>query len=350
MADYVCPIRMARARFAFLALCFTISAVVPTASIGCTCLPTTLQRQYDGAKAIAIATVTGCAKGQPDRNGSCPGREWHFDVMEKFKGEPPHNTFGGMTSCDLGGAIGSTYLLFFDQDGNADLCGGSRALDDPNRSQPGASHISTVEMLRDYRDGRVADLSHPWNFSGDLAGRCAIHHSFDGLSIVFSYVYDGPQLVLHPGERITTPRLVMSLMHPSWYAAGATSFRVDGVDQPLQRVTRSTEIGHSPSSRRITITNDVAVGDTAQALFELMQRPVDVVVSGTRPHAGRSEWREFQSSTRTTRLASSGEKLVACMQAHSRAYCFNPEPGNDIKIPFCVPLPDDDVSSSRGAP
>lgn len=303
-------------------------ALPDVAAFACSCapLPSTLQQHYDRAAAIAIVKAVGCAEGEPNASGHCESRKWRFEVLEAIKGTPPHDIAGGTTSCDLSARMGEKVLLFMDERGDAASCGGSTRLDDPRLPDV----EERVAMLRDFRDGRAPDLAHPWTFR-DTGRACQVQHAFSGFAITFNYVYDGPQLVLAPGQRVDQPLLTMSLVHPV-YEIDLTSIQIDGAEVSLTR--RRSEMSSPMRSERVTLVSDVALGDQAEKLFELMLKPIEVVVSGVLMQS-----REFRVSTRTTRLRDVSERFDACRKEHPKIHCFNPAADNDIEQPFCVPVP-----------
>lgn len=152
-------------------------------ALSCAVRNFTLAEAYEDASSIIIGIVTECREPvsrDPWTNG---GADCSFDSLEVLKASKPARDYRGVASsqaCGLSLQVGSQYLLFLD-DQNRPLYY-SAALDG-DRSFTQLPHAHAT-ILRQFRDGRVADLSGPWFFQ-EFADTCAMSHSAGGHVIAF---------------------------------------------------------------------------------------------------------------------------------------------------------------------
>jgi hypothetical protein len=283
----------------------------------CSCRAATLQNHYDSAETIVVAKVSGCAAGKPDERGQCRNREWAFQVVEDLKGAreaitPERRRLGGTSTCDLGGEMGKTYLLFLRADSKADICDGSGSLE----GDEGIRRKQDLEMLREYRDGVSKDLSGPWNYRDD-GWACTIDHRFGEAAMRFAYVYAGPQPVAddqHGRAGFDWRSPTLSAWPVYGTMVGPTLFQVDGTEHILSRQVMEISL---PQAASVPFARDQAAGDAAMALLEQMAAGVEVLIAGTTANpTTRSAAIPFRSVTRTTRLAAAATKFKACIAAH----------------------------------
>ncbi len=157
----------------------------------CFYLHFTLEKDYRRADSIVVAHASGCPDSQLPISGRCPDQLYSFDVIEVLKDSVPSRDHGGVIQgsrkmgCGMYFRIGHSYLLFIDENGNLNHgASGYLSADD-------ARSIATEErlqILRQYRDHMIEDLSGPWRFF-DHGRACHVNHSFEGGSLSFSYVY-----------------------------------------------------------------------------------------------------------------------------------------------------------------
>lgn len=321
----------------------------PAAAWSCKGSSSTLAEDHAAAEAIVIGQVGGGCPGDalPVR-GRCPDERYHIDVLEVLKDSVPSRDFNGVYEgrelCEVILHPGRRYLLFITGDGTLDH-GASGALKGKTaRTWVMQEH---VRILRDYRDGKIGDLSGPWRFV-DTTVSCRIVHDVAArgtISFGFQYAENeqplrglepswdadgnveyaqGPPLPdeLRPEVRYEgpEPRVGEVWFHADFPAAGRTmqdaaTVRVGGKAWALQTAQETMVIDEmDPVVRRY----EIALGDTATEILEAMRTPADVVVrtrlaaaAGRSPPAGAGGERTFE--TRTTQIGEAAAKFIDCI-------------------------------------
>ena len=120
------------------------------------CERSILQEDYEHAARIVVAEAAACAGGIQPADGGCPPELWRFDVLETLKSRSPSTQAEPLF---LKGAYvpGSVYLFFLDRHGVPFECGGRRPLSGDDL--PALWAREHLEILRQYRDGLISDLS-----------------------------------------------------------------------------------------------------------------------------------------------------------------------------------------------
>lgn len=150
-----------------------------------------LEERYAAADAIVVAQANSCADSKLPINGLCPDYLYQFDVLEVLKDSTPSRdhsgTFKGSdrTGCGQAFWIGQPYLLFLDEKGLPlrDLSGPLSG----DHWTVGTTKES-AEVLRQFRDRKVGDLSGAWRFS-DSGLTCKLDHILSEAVIEVQYDY-----------------------------------------------------------------------------------------------------------------------------------------------------------------
>ncbi len=344
-------VNLDNSRLLLLAACAAISSGVAAAS-DCGYPRFTLEVDYQRADSIVVATVSGCPDSQLPVNDECPDQLYSLNVIEVLKDSVPSRNHGGVIQgirnmgCGMYIRVGQSYVLFLDE--NGDPSPGASG----NLSGDDSSIISTeqrLQILRQYQDGLIDDLSEPWRFN-DSGRSCHINHSFKGgdLSFAFGYVDDEyyrshklERSVGSGGEiRMDTSPLVpeeesfhgemigpnfgrdaivlsVSLENSVTAVRGSVSIRVGSRVWPLQRRTIVFEAGNSTP---VNIVTEVTGGDAAIEILDAMSEPTDIVISavasGISPEVVDESPLRFE--TRTTQLPSAANKFKACVEGTQR--------------------------------
>lgn len=208
-----------------------------------------------------------------------------------------------------------------------------------------------LDILRQYRDGVVDDLSGPWWFM-DTSVSCNVNHRFagGGISIVFGYAAFKGRVSLAPSrgpngelqfdvqpippaiEHMLSPKytgptydpgdvvLAVSLKDAVELVPGSVSINVDSQTWPLFRRTITMSPTTSPQSTHSYVTG----GAPALKIVAAMSRPTTVaisaaragVVSTERPSASTTALVQFK--TQTTQFVEAAKKLQACVDGTAR--------------------------------
>jgi hypothetical protein len=187
---------MSRGRTHVLAaVAVTVLFVDRANALTCAYEPLSLEDSYARADGIVVAQVLGCADSAIPENGRCPDYRYHLETIEVLKEPEPWQNFSGgylgadgMTRCGQAFASDESYLLFFDRSGSI-ISSASGALKGPYPQTRETQR--KLAILRQYRDGRVADLSDPWIFT-DVGLACELTQHVAGHEISFFYGYTEP--------------------------------------------------------------------------------------------------------------------------------------------------------------
>ena len=331
------------------------------AVLATTCVPnySTLQEDYELADAIVLAQASSCAQGEPVGGWNCEDRLFNLDVIEVIKDSVPSRDYGGAYAgadlawgCGLGYQLGETYLIFFDGKGGYST-GSARVSGDDMGVFLAEQRL---DVLRQYRDGSVADLSGPWWFM-DTGVSCSVSHRFAGGGISVGLGYGdykgrvagmprrGPDGELQfdvqpmpPGtqpllEQTTTGPvydpgdvvLSVSLKDAADLVPASVSIKVDGRAWPLWQRTTTMRAGVSDQK----IYSFATAGNPALEILDAMSRPSAVVVTVARggdsggieaatdgATAGTPMLTSFK--TRSTQFANTSAKLKACIDGTAR--------------------------------
>lgn len=306
-----------------LTTCVVLLALNPTGvthACSCTLESTSLENKYEWADNVLIARISGCAPDRLQEDGYCRGHGWTFETIEELKGSnavvrvQPGDADGVLTSCDVALKVGETYLLFL-REGRTSFCSGTLNLsrNDDEFGEIGFHEFATrqIEVLRAYRDGAIERVTGPWYFI-DRGWGCAIEHQFDGAHISISYQRAWPpEAVLWPGAGpVPEPGPFLSVVPlPRAVLVGPAQLQVDGKPVPLTRetVTWSGADAH---------TREGAKGDAVLALLDAMNRPVELVFSGTRSGRGGAD-EPFAATTHTALFRDAAARFSACMASHA---------------------------------
>jgi hypothetical protein len=158
-----------------------------------TCIysPSTLADSYANARGVVVAQVTGCAGRAVPTNGYCPDHLYHLSVLEVLKDSVPARDFSGayrgagFMDCGTALSLGQTYLLFVTETGSLDHDAGGALKAKAARTR---QLQQTLQILRDYRDGKIGELADPWSFV-DNGLSCDLQHEVAGQELAFSYAY-----------------------------------------------------------------------------------------------------------------------------------------------------------------
>ncbi|MFK8031673.1 MAG: hypothetical protein AB8G18_15660 [Gammaproteobacteria bacterium] len=208
-------------RIIFRAVLFTL-ATWPFAAFACSCgKPPTLHNRYNNNAYVLTVVFTEVAPFDKDN------MRYKFEVTEHIKGERPGNEFITNKSTSMCGAqffIGREYLLLLNGTENKiALC--SSALEIGRRIPE-----STLQRIRDYRDGKRPDLHPPWAFTDDR-GLCTLHAFFqpvknsrigyDRISFLYRYAYDSSQKKLNNPQAL--PGYVGTHLEMEYYAGNKSA-------------------------------------------------------------------------------------------------------------------------------
>lgn len=346
--------------------------------------PRSLAESWERANGIVIAQVLGCADGALPVNGVCPGSRHHFEAQEILKEASPRREFSGayprtppsgfrsvcirqdsslrpaLPCFDPRFELGASHLLFFDEEGeiNWALSGNLNATDSEPRLMPSQSPLlqAYVRILRDYRDGRINDLAEPWIFSDD-GSSCRLQQRILTRQLAFSYIYDDTQFnsqfrlaEISDGLQrwvsrapVDTPSgdFVQELVTPEMQL-GVVAFSV-AFDRNLQTEANSARVAIGGQSwplvtSNITVTmqgsaeafvsiaQDLALGDAAQEIFDVLLSPVDLRITKRAIQLEQSGVSSIPPAeldhpvieTRSTQFAVPAEAFADCVDRNER--------------------------------
>lgn len=336
----------------FLLLLLTSISCAQTAfATSCAGVSSTLQEDYDNADSIILAQVSGCADRALPQNGTCPDQRYSFTTLEVLKDSIPSRDHdedlqgADMMGCGMHFAVGKDYLLFFNQDGTLNhSASGYLSGDDPRIYTAN----DRLNIIRQFRDGLVPDLSEPWKFM-DTGLNCIINHLFKGGSLSFSFYYakndygpmsmdvsKGPNGEVQydpkpypPGreppkvERIgpdferNDVVFAVSLKDPERIVEGSISINIGQRSWPLQRMTVVVDAFGINSH---TVHSEVTGGEPVLEILDAMNQQTDIVISGLPIGIAATPVSEspVHYSTQTTQLPMVAERFKACIDGTER--------------------------------
>ncbi len=175
-----------------LAIIIASVGSTPINAYASSCMPRpfTLSEAYEAADSIIIAMVTGRKDGAGnERLAPLQGVMFSFDSLEVLKESTPTRDHRGVANssdmgCGLSLQIGKQYLLFLDSDNRPLYFSGH--LDGHNHRTAVPTRYASI--LRQYRNGAIADLSEPWQFS-DTGISCGLNQRIKNNFIGFGFFY-----------------------------------------------------------------------------------------------------------------------------------------------------------------
>ena len=328
------------------------------ASEECIYTSSTLEADYAKADAVFVAQVTGCAGFRLPENGRCPDELYSLDSVDVLKESVSSRDLGGVIKgsktvvCGLVFRSGYWFLLFMDANGNPyPAASGRLGAADPNSTLT----MERLQILNQYRDQKIEDLSKPWYFEDD-GFSCRVTRNFNvirpfhniqsfiGGTLFFGYEYAqndyfgqyrllesrGPngeyRLDVEPGAP-ESMSLHFEMIGISYgrnevdfsvsfgdltAVEGSVSIRIADREWPLQRRTITYRLGDSEPQ---TIVVEAADNDAADEILESMSQPTDVVISavasGIQPELTDQSPMRFE--IRTTRFRGSSKEFRACV-------------------------------------
>jgi hypothetical protein len=331
-------------------------------ALTCAYEPLSLEESYALAEGIVVARVLGCADGATPENGRCADYRYHLETIEVLKQpEPWQNISGayqgadGMTRCGQAFTSGESYLLFFDRSGSIISSAGG-ALKGP---YPQTRETQwKLAILREYRDGRVADLADPWIFS-DVGLSCELKQRVAGHEISFVYPYtepsgeyaygvefddDGNPTLANPTpvSRGFSQGMAREIEGPQ-FEPNSLSFSVRFLDYlETERDTGTISVGdgawdletqiltmYRDGRELFSLSSDLALGESAQQIFDAMLAPAHVTIrkrGQAQPAAGVTRTptpvtgpEDVVVETRTTQFAGDAKKFQQCIDGTRRA-------------------------------
>lgn len=327
--------------------CYSSSAIATS----CAGVSSTLQEDYDQAESIILAQVSGCADQSLPQNNSCPNQLYSFTTLEVLKDSVPSrdhdNDLQGadMSGCGMYFGVGRNYLLFFDENGNLNhnasgyLNGADVRVYSTN---------DRLDIIRQYRDGLIPDLSEPWKFM-DTGLNCTISHRFKGGAMTLSFYYAskdyGPMTMdisygpdgeiqydpkpYPPGREPPKVEIIgpeferdsvmidVSLENPEQFVEGSTSIKIGQQSWPLQR---TTVVVDAFGIDKHTVHSDVIGGESALEILDAMNGSRDIAISGVPIGIGATPVTEtpVRYETKTTQLPNAAKKFSACADGTAR--------------------------------
>lgn len=316
---------------------------IAAGALSCAMPVNTLAEAYDEADSIIIGLVTDCAEPVSSDPWTGGGAGCSFDTLEVLKAAVPARDYRGTAdseACGLSLQVGNQYLLFLDED-NRPLPFSTGLNGDSNRA---ALPREQVRILRQFRDGAVADLSDPWIFY-EQDGTCTISHAVGGYQIAFSQrkvaaepsgndftrdVVDGKTVLT--GKAVVTGEMPhgdqpdVTIVMP----ADTPEFPLDGLmldvafleppvperravltagsaTWPLYRMEISIAFGNGRAHRMVTYH---VGGEAAEEILSAMLEPTDVTIAATLV-APPSSVAEPQSGQATLRVAPGGNAVFS---------------------------------------
>ena len=213
-----------------------------------------------------------------------------------------------------------------------------------------------LKILRDYRDGRVDDVSDLWGFM-DTGINCQVFHRAKDLGIHISFFYAKPQPNI--GMKVVQTPDGRHKMRAEPRASGTTSskttarregpdispgsvwirFQVEDGNAPLESGSLGTggrtwelhpeSIFLGVGRQTVNRYSLIAVNDDAMAILQALAKPGKVVVNAVKALPGVTavaprelEPRAVQLETRTIQFVESAKEMMGCIDGSTR----NPEP------------------------
>lgn len=323
-----------------------------------TCLyePLSLEESYALAEGIVVAQVLGCAENAMPENGRCPDYRYHLETIEVLKEPEPWQNFSGayqgadgMKRCGQAFTSGESYLVFFDGSG-AIISSAGGALKGPYPQTRETQR--KLAILREYRDGRVADLSDPWIFT-DIGQSCELKQRVAGHEISFLYSYtepsgayvygvefddDGKPTLVHPTpvDRVFSPDITREIDGPQ-FESHSLIFSVRLLAYlETQRDTGAITVGDRTWNLETQVftmyrdgrelssqSSDLALGESAQQIFDAMLAPATLTIrkrGQARPTAGVTRApalvtvrEDVVVETKTTQFAAEAKTFQQCI-------------------------------------
>ena len=320
-----------------------------------------LEERYAAADAIVVAQVNSCADSNLPINGQCPDYIYQFAVLEVLKDSTPSRdhsgTFQGNDPMGCGQAflVGQPYLLFLDEKGfplrylSGPLSGDRWTVSTAKES---------VEILRQFRDGEIGDLSGAWRFS-DSGLTSKLEHFLSEASIGIQYDYsDYYNIPLMPiegsGSQGEALFEVYGPTSENYKFAGAIESEFAGPKNGSHSVTVSVALQgrKSASEQAVTISvgtqswildaktvrmqgsqildpavtvTDLVGGTAATEILEAMMVPTDVVISvvemssiGEFAKQDAAVAPSITLRTRSTQLAATRNRFDTCLRGEIR--------------------------------
>lgn len=329
-----------------LGACYSASAIASCAGVS-----STLQEDYDIADSIILAQVSGCADRSLPQNGTCPDQRYSFTTLEVLKDSIPSRDHdedlqgADMMDCGMYFGVGKNYLLFFDQDGVLNHYASGHLDGDDFRVYTVNERLN---IIRQFRDGLIPDLSEPWQFM-DTGLNCTVIHRFKGGGLSFSFYYavnDYGLMTMDvskwpngeirydpkpypPGREPPKVEMVgpeyernavifsASFENPEQFIEGSTSIKIGQQSWPLQRMTVVIDAFGIDSH---TVHSEVAGGESALEIFDAMKRSRDIVIFGVPIGIGPTPVSEspVHYDTKTTQLPEAAERFKACVDGTER--------------------------------
>ncbi len=258
--------------------------VSPAVAFALSCIPNayTLQEAHDSSDAIIIAIVSDCAVPKSADGWSTGGDSCTLSTLEVIKAASPardYTVIADSAGCGLSLHVGHQYLLFLDEL-NGVLKYSTPLQGSYEKSDPLGAHL---EILRDYRDGRINDLPEPW-FYYESEQVCTLYQAVGFTQITFQTVSAGWQV--GNGEDWQLQKTAGEWVYRrTQQSAGETN------NQTSQSVTVSSTLPDFPNQRH---SLQVSFSDTRPAPNRLAVLSAD----GT-------SWQLHQTRTRSYR----GERM-----------------------------------------
>lgn len=328
----------------------------PATATTCAVTYSTLADDYAHAESIAVMQVNGCANGGIPQFGRCPDEQYQLAVIEILKDSVPPRAYGGdytggePMGCGMPLTLDNTYLLFLTGEGTFSHAASAALVSDS------PMHTKTRErlrVLREYRDGKVGDLSDPWSFS-DNGVSCSLSQAAGGRSLSFMYWYrEGPAIAYSPEPEVDGNGNTRYRLNPR----PDLGIEIEDLQQSSMKVEHNTlifRVDFRPDIRTVENTGTVTVGNAswplrstrfvlkqagrsiAQVAFEgtqgdaateilaaMRRAPSDVVVSATRTFSMGDEFPNEQNiyasiETRSTQIVDTAKRFTACMDGSER--------------------------------
>jgi hypothetical protein len=338
------------------AVTITVLFANPVDALTCLYEPLSLEKSYARAEGIVVAQVLGCAENAMPENGRCPDYRYHLETIEVLKEPQPWQNFSGayqgadgMTRCGQAFTSGESYLVFFDGSG-AIISSAGGALKGPYPQTREAQR--KLAILREYRDGRVTDLSDPWIFT-DIGQSCELRQRVAGHEISFLYSYtepsgeyvygieyddDGNPTLVNPTPvgRVFSPDITHEIDGPQ-LDPNTLIFSVRFVAYlKTERDTGTLTVGERTWDLETQIftmygdgrelssqSSDLALGESAQQIFDAMLAPANLTIrkrGQARPPAGVTRTpalvtgrEDVVVATKTTQFAAEAKTFQQCI-------------------------------------
>ena len=347
----------------------------------------TLAQSYEQSDSIFVAQVLGCADDAAPVNGACPKGLYYFQFIEVLKEPVPWRDLSGIypdthssrntgagsfrRGCVTGQgpgsgmpcfnfdiALGASYLPFLDDERKIDwtVSGDLNAISSLPEGIPSEAQMlqAYLAILRDFRDGKIADLAEPWVFMDSGTG-CRLEHYILGQHLSFFQLYDDSQFqsefraenigdgrqrwVSRIPEQSPMGQLTKELILPEIQFGSLTMFARFGDGVKAVPNTARISIGERSWSlqastftvrngveRMVSFEQDVVQGEAAEQIFKALLDPVDITVTkraAPLEERGADQQPTVQPAdllieTRSTQFAASVGQFTACVERNQR--------------------------------